>query len=87
MRWLTVSSEPFTVGKRRLVPGFMAKAATDSPDLVLYENAAALVDVNAGSEVDVTVTYLAGKERHVFKYTSGPAYILNGLPAMALSPI
>src|SRR6185312_9584747 len=34
--------------KRRLVPGFTAKAGTDSPDLVLYENAAALVDVNAG---------------------------------------
>ena len=30
----------------------------------------------------MTVTYLAGKERHVFKYTSGPAYILNGLPAI-----
>jgi hypothetical protein len=35
-----------------------------------------------GVLVDVTVSYLAGKERHVFKYTSGPAYILNGLPAI-----
>jgi hypothetical protein len=76
------SSQPFNVGRYRLVPGFMAKAGTDSPDLVLYENAAAIVDVNIGAEVDVAVTYLAGKDRHVFRYTSGPAYMLNGVPAI-----
>ena len=90
--WLAeqFSSLPFDVGKRRLVPGFVQKHGTGGPDLVLYENAAAVVDVAMGPDVDVVVTYLTGSAdaakqvKHIFKYTSGPAYMKNGEAAVAV---
>jgi hypothetical protein len=90
--WLAeqLSSLPFTVGKRHLVPGFVQKNGTGSPDLVLFENAAAIVDVAIGNEVDVHVTYLTASKdvrkqvRHIYKYTSDPKYLKsNGEPAVA----
>jgi hypothetical protein len=82
-----LSSVPFDMAGRRLVPGFVAKDGTGAPDLVLYENAVALVDVAMGPEVAVGVTYLTmtaanKRERHVFSYSSGPAYMINGEPAV-----
>ena len=46
-----LGSLPFDVGKYRLVPGFMKKNDTGSPNLALYENAVAIVDVGIGGEV------------------------------------
>jgi len=43
-------------------PASCAKDGTGDPDLVLYQNAAALVQVSLGSEVDVRVNYLSGPE-------------------------
>jgi hypothetical protein len=83
-----LSSVTFDVGARRLVPGFVVKAGGTTPDLVLYENAVAVVDVATQPEVNVVVTYLAGQEamksqdRHVFRYTSGASYMKNGEPAV-----
>jgi hypothetical protein len=90
--WLAeqLSSVPFDVGKRRLVPGFVQKHGTGSPDLVLFENAAAIVDVTMGPEVDVEVTYLTASAearkqvRRVYRYTSHPKYLKsNGEAAVA----
>jgi hypothetical protein len=83
-----LSSLAFSMAGRRLLPGFVLHE-TAAPDLVLYENAAAIVDVTMGPEVDVAVTYLAGsivpskQTKHVFKYTSGAAYLKDGEPAVA----
>ena len=79
-----LGSLPFDVGKHRLVPGFMKKNDTGSPDLALYENAVAIVDVGIGGEVDVVVRHLAGRNAHVFRYTSGASYVnmQRGLPAV-----
>ena len=79
-----LGSLPFDVGKHRLVPGFMKKNDTGSPDLALYENAVAMVDVGLGGEVDVVVRHLAGRNAHVFRYTSGASYmnLKRGLPAV-----
>lgn len=71
----------FHIGKYRLVPGFMFKNDSRVPDLVLYQNAAALVDVTMGSEVNVRVTYLSGDDKHVYLYTSGAAYMTDGEPS------
>jgi hypothetical protein len=71
----------FSVGKYRLVPGFMSRQGGGAPDLVLYQNAAALVDVTLMGEVQVRVDYLSGKEVHTYRYTSGPAYMVDGEPA------
>jgi hypothetical protein len=91
--WLAeqLSSLPFDVGKRRLVPGFVQKNGTGSPDLVLFENTAAIVDVTMGTDVDVEVTYLTAsmdaqkQVRQIYKYTSHPRYLKsNGEAAVAL---
>ena len=56
---------------------FLHKNGTGSPDLVLYENAAAMVDVGMGPEVGVVVTYLTGSAdvakqmKHIFEYHVG----------------
>jgi hypothetical protein len=90
--WLAeqLSSLPFDIGKRHLIPGFILKNGAGRPDVVLYENAAAVVDVTMRPEVDVTVTYLWGaadaskQQKHVYKYTSSPAYLKkDGEPAVA----
>ncbi len=80
-----MGSLPFDVGPRRLVPGFVRKRDVGTPDLVLYENAVAIVDVRMGSEVEVVVTYLAGTDdrhvdNHVYRYTSGPGYMKGWVP-------
>jgi hypothetical protein len=83
-----ISTKPFNVGRYRHVPGFVSKGGTGAPDLILYENSWALVDVNVAAEVAVTVTYFAAEKpehqtaQHIFQYTSGPAYMLNGVPAV-----
>jgi hypothetical protein len=91
-KWLAeqLSSLPFDIGKRHLVPGFILKDGAGRPDLVLYENAVAIVDVTMRPEVDVTVTYLWGaveaakQKKHIYKYTSASAYLKsNGEPAAA----
>jgi len=83
-KWLAekLGDLSFDVGKYRLVPGFMSKNGTGSPDLALFENAVALVDVSMGPEVGVVVTYLAGKDKHVYRYTSGAAYMKGSEPAI-----
>jgi hypothetical protein len=91
--WLAeqLSSLPFDIGARRLVPGFTLKDGKGRPDLVLFENAAAVVDVTMGMETDVTVTYLTrsadfkGQVQHVYRYTSAPSYLKSsGETAVAL---
>jgi hypothetical protein len=43
-----------------------------------------------GPDVDIVVTYLTGSAdvakqvKHIFKYTSGPAYLKNGEAAVAV---
>ncbi len=91
--WLAeqLSSLPFDVGARRMVPGFTMKDGKGRPDLVLFENAAAIVDVSMGLETDIVLTYLTrDKEfkkqvQHVYRYTSAPRYLKsNGETAVAL---
>lgn len=91
--WLAeqLSSLPFDIGARRMVPGFTLKDGKGRPDLVLFENAAAVVDVTMGMETDVTVTYLTrsaefkGQVQHVYRYTSAPGYLKSsGETAVAL---
>jgi hypothetical protein len=90
-KWIAeqLSSLPFDLAKRRLVPGFVLKDGTGGPGLVLYENTAAIVDVKMDGEVDVAVTYLTGdvdpakQVRQIFKYTSGGAYLKKGQAAVA----
>jgi subtilisin family serine protease len=81
-KWLAqqLGNQSFNIGKRRLVPGFMFKRATNTPDLALFQNAAALVEVSMAAEVDVQVTYLSGADEYVYLYTSGPAYLRDGEP-------
>jgi hypothetical protein len=77
-----LSSRTFDVGKIRLAPGYMAKNGTGSPDAALFANSVALVDVAIGPEVHVVVTHLSGKDRHVYRYTSGPGYTARGAPGV-----
>ena len=77
-----LGSFPFSVGKYRLVPGSMSKNGTGAPDLALFQNAVALVQVTIGAEVDVHVDYLSGKDAYVYRYTSGPAYMKGSVPAV-----
>ena len=58
---------------------------------MLFENAAAIVDVSMGLETDISLTYLTrDKEfkkqvKHVYRYTSAPRYLKsNGETAVAL---
>jgi hypothetical protein len=84
----------FDVGKIRLVPGFVAKNGSGSPDLVLYQNAAALVTITMGAEIGARVVYLSssakdylsGKETYVYRYTSGPAYMSPGYAKVRTAP-
>jgi hypothetical protein len=78
-----LGSSPFDAGKYRLMPGFMDKNGDLKPDLVLYENSAALVDVTVGKEVFVRVEFLSGKNKHVYRYTSGPEYMVGPQPAFS----
>jgi hypothetical protein len=81
-KWLAqqLGNQSFNVGKRRLVPGFMFKRGTNTPDLALFQNAAALVEVSMAPEVNVQVTYLSGADEYVYLYTSGAAYLRDGEP-------
>jgi subtilisin family serine protease len=81
-KWLAkqLGDRSFKVGKRRLVPGFMFKNRTGDPDLALFQNAVAFVEVSTGAEVNVRVRYLSGADEHVFLYTSGAAYMRNDEP-------
>ena len=70
---------------------FTLKDGKGRPDLVLFENAAAVVDVTMGMETDVAVTYLTrsaefkGQVQHVYRYTSAPGYLKSsGETAVAL---
>jgi hypothetical protein len=80
-----LSSLVFDVGRYRLVPGFVSKNDIGNPDLVLYENAVALVDVTMGLEVGLVVAGLAGKEKHIYRYTSGAAYLEGGEPTVLVN--
>ena len=84
-KWLAkeLGNESFNVGKRRLVPGFMFKNRTGNPDLALFHNAVAFVEVSMGAEVGVRVRYLSGADEHVYRYTSGAAYMRNGEPTVS----
>lgn len=77
---MALSNQSFSIGKRRLVPGFMFKRGTKTADLALYENAAALVEVSMAAEVNVRVTYLSGADEYAYLYTSGAAYLRDGEP-------
>ena len=77
-----LSSRAFEVGAIRLVPGYMARDGTGSPDLALFVNSVALVDVAIGPEVHVVATHLSGKHRHVYRYTSGPGYTAGDAPGV-----
>jgi hypothetical protein len=77
---MAVSNQSFSIGKRRLIPGFMFKRGTKTADLALYENAAALVEVSMAAEVNVQVTYLSGADEYVYLYTSAAAYLKDGEP-------
>ncbi|MGC4093003.1 MAG: hypothetical protein QM756_34975 [Polyangiaceae bacterium] len=76
-------SSPFEVGKYRLVPGFMDKNGDLQPDLVLFQNSAALVQVQVGADVNVRVEYLSGTNHHVYRYTSGAAYMTGPHPTFS----
>lgn len=82
-KWLAekLGVTSFDIGKYRLVPGFMFKNNTRVPELALYENAAAFVEVTLGAKVNVRVTYLSGDNKHVYLYTSGAAYMTDGEPS------
>ena len=84
-KWLAkeLGNQSFNVGKRRLVPGFMFKNRTGNPDLALFHNAVAFVEVSMGAEVGVRVRYLSGADEHVYRYTSGAAYMRNGEPTVS----
>jgi subtilisin family serine protease len=75
-----LGSQSFNIGQRRLVPGFMFKRGTNAPNLALFQNAAALVEVSMAAEVDVQVTFLSGADEYVYLYTSGAAYLKDGEP-------
>jgi hypothetical protein len=77
-----LSSRSFDVGRIRVTPGYLSKNDTGSPDLALFVNAVALVDVAIGPEVRVLVTHLAGQDRHVYRYTSGPGYTIGDAPGV-----
>jgi hypothetical protein len=77
-----LSSRSFDVGRIRVMPGYLSKNDTGSPDLALFVNAVALVDVAIGPEVRVVVTHLAGQDRHVYRYTSGPGYTIGDSPGV-----
>jgi len=76
-----LSSSSFNVGRYRLVPGFTSKSDTGAPDLALFQNAVALVEVAIGGEVDVRVDYLSGRETHAYRYSSRPSYMVGSEPA------
>jgi hypothetical protein len=78
-----LGSRSFNVGKHRLVPGFMFKDKTNDSGLALYQNAVAIVDVSMGAEVGVRVRFLSGASEHVYRYTSGAAYMRNGEPTLS----
>ncbi|MDP2334499.1 MAG: S8 family serine peptidase [Reyranella sp.] len=84
-KWLAekLGSRSFNVGKRRLVPGFMIKNRTGKPDLALFQNAVAIVEVSMSAEVGVQVRFLSGAHEHIYRYTSGAAYMRNGEPTLS----
>lgn len=73
------SNEAFRIGRYKLAPGFLRKNGTGEPEVALYVNCAALVKVTIGTEVDVRVDFLTGKDvrvnkptdTYVYKYSSG----------------
>jgi V8-like Glu-specific endopeptidase len=77
-----LGSFAFNLGKHHLVPGFVRQSDTGTPDLALFENTAAIIDVGIGAEVSVVVTYLAGQNRHLFRYTSASSYMTQGMPTV-----
>jgi len=77
-----LSSRSFDVGRIRVTPGYLSKNDTGSPDLALFVNSVALVDVAIGPDVHVVVTHLAGQDRHVYRYTSGPGYMIGDSPGV-----
>jgi hypothetical protein len=68
------SDETFHVGRYTLSPGFLRKNGTGKPDVVLFENCAALVKVSIGSEVNVRVDYLTGRDPKVDRSTDTHVY-------------
>jgi len=77
----------FNVGKYRMVPGFMSRYSTfhpgrGIPDLALYKNAVALVNVTMHPEVIVQVNFFTDnnfskEETYPYVYTSDAKYINN----------
>lgn len=66
------SELPFDVGKYTMVPGFFRKVGTGSEELILYDNAVALVSAVFKEEATVRVDFLSWSDDYVFKYTGGP---------------
>jgi subtilisin family serine protease len=73
------SNRAFSFAGRYLRPGFVVEAGTRRPEVALYRNAGALVDVRLGVDVDIRVAHLVGAdgklESHVYRYTSGAGYL------------
>jgi hypothetical protein len=84
-----LGSTSFNIGKYRLVPGFMSKNRTGEPDLVLFQNAVAMVHARFENEVNVRVEYFSRESRtaridsHEFRYTSGAAYMRGSEPTFS----
>lgn len=77
-----LSSEPFDINGVRLAPGYLDKNASGMPQVALYQNAVAIVDVTLGAEVQVDVTHLAGSDRHRYRYTSAASYAASAAPGV-----
>jgi hypothetical protein len=77
-----LSSRDFNVGAIRLRAGYMQKNQDGSPDLALFENSVALVEVTITGEVGIKVTHLANTDRYTYRYTSGAAYLADDAPGV-----
>lgn len=72
--WLSdgLGSLPFDVGKHTIVPGFLRKGGTGGPQLALYDNAVACVTATLTGRATVSVDFLSGSDRYIYKYPADP---------------
>ena len=78
---MALSNQSFSIGKRRLIPGFMFKRGTKTADLALYENAAALVEVSMARGGQRAGDIPLGRRRVRLS-----VHVRSGVPARMASP-